>query len=384
MPDNVKKLVRTRMQKTGESYQTAQRHVREQAPTDRTMTPMAIAPSQPRHAQLGSRTFYLDQSTLCDAFRAHCMGPGAADPHYRPLYPWIERVATEANLCISLTHLVELAKLTHLPTADGIAKWLDGLPLVWTRSFPRIIQQEYDVWTRIAAAVPSVAVQPFSQSLLATFDTPTPNDVSSFLRNAPRGLPGMLGAVRQAWANNNGRWGGLVPGMARGVREDRAEAVARGKPDPFRRERIDDNQRAKLRRLAMDADRRLTENADVAYAAKAYTSNEVLDRFIEQYQNDPRSLPLQRAHGLHVESLLDGVGRRTPGSSRDRDLLSGAMEDGMHLVGAAYCDVFTCDRITSNALGDFRTTIGRMPQLAIGGYPGGVEAFVRDLMATWP
>ena len=33
MPDNVKKLVRARIQKTGESYQTALRHVRAQAPT---------------------------------------------------------------------------------------------------------------------------------------------------------------------------------------------------------------------------------------------------------------------------------------------------------------------------------------------------------------
>ena len=72
------------------------------------------------------------------------------------------------------------------------------------------------------------------------------------------------------------------------------------------------------------------------------------------------------------------------GSSGDLDALSGASEDGLHLVGAAYCDVFTRDRATSNALGDFRAKVGRRPEFAARGYSGGIGAFVADLMATWP
>ena len=44
MPDRVKKLVRARMQKTGESYQTALRHVRSQAPNVVAKTGEAITP----------------------------------------------------------------------------------------------------------------------------------------------------------------------------------------------------------------------------------------------------------------------------------------------------------------------------------------------------
>ena len=105
---------------------------------------------------------------------------------------------------------------------------------------------------------------------------------------------------------------------------------------------------------------------------------------MELYLHDFTALPLHRAHALHVDEFVDGVMRRTPGSSKDRDLLTGAIEDGMHLVGAVYCDVFTCDRGTSTGLGDIRTKLGRRPQLAVGEYPGGAPAFVADLLATWP
>ena len=58
--------------------------------------------------------------------------------------------------------------------------------------------------------------------------------------------------------------------------------------------------------------------------------------------------------------------------------------DYMHVVGAAYCDVVTCDRTVSDWLGDLRTTLGLRPQFAARGYPGGLSAFVQDLMATGP
>jgi len=165
-------------------------------------------------------TFYLDQSTLCDAFRAHdSVKP--SDAAYRPLLPWIERIAREANLCVSLIHISELAKWTDVKMANAFAAWLDGLPL-------------------------------------------------------------------------------------------------------FR----------------------------------------VAIRF--------------------NEGFVAGVMRREAGSKKDREALSGSFHDSLHLVGAAYCDVFTCDKGTSESLGGFRAQIGRQCQLAVRGHAGGIQGFVEALIANWP
>jgi hypothetical protein len=72
-------------------------------------------------------------------------------------------------------------------------------------------------------------------------------------------------------------------------------------------------------------------------------------------------------------------------SNNLRRSLSSSFADYMHLVGAGYCDVFTCDVAVSGWIGDLRATFGHSrQQLAVGGYEGGAEAFARDLMATWP
>lgn len=54
----------------------------------------------PRAPDTTKATVYLDQSTVCDAFRVHLQPPGA-DPAFRPLLTWVEHVARDANLCLS-------------------------------------------------------------------------------------------------------------------------------------------------------------------------------------------------------------------------------------------------------------------------------------------
>lgn len=71
-------------------------------------------------------------------------------------------------------------------------------------------------------------------------------------------------------------------------------------------------------------------------------------------------------------------------SKRLREVLLSSFGDGMHLVGAAYCDVFTCDGVVSGWLGDARETLGLQRQLAMRDHPGDPEGFVRALMAPVP
>jgi hypothetical protein len=45
---------------------------------------------------------YPDHSTLCDAFKSNTSDGGGVSPAFRPLKGWIERVAHEASLCLSV------------------------------------------------------------------------------------------------------------------------------------------------------------------------------------------------------------------------------------------------------------------------------------------
>lgn len=58
----------------------------------------------------------------------------------------------------------------------------------------------------------------------------------------------------------------------------------------------------------------------------------------------------------------DVLGRASV-ESRAFDKQRGDFYDISHLVGAAYCDVFTCDQRTADRLGDGRALIGRLPAI---------------------
>lgn len=127
-------------------------------------------------------TFYLDQSTLSDAFRSTFVeGARRSDPAYLPLRPWIERVAREANLCLSSTHVLELAAWSELE-ADAMAEWLDSLDIVWMRSYPDVQRAEDEYVVRVVAGVHDAEpTSPFAPSFLTSFED---------LRSAD--LPGVL------------------------------------------------------------------------------------------------------------------------------------------------------------------------------------------------
>lgn len=74
---------------------------------------------------------YLDFSTLVYAFEGTSE---AAATDRRALLRNIERVASNANLCLSFTHICELAHRTDPIARAAMARWLDRLDAVWLLS----------------------------------------------------------------------------------------------------------------------------------------------------------------------------------------------------------------------------------------------------------
>src|SRR5580658_6508555 len=69
---------------------------------------------------------------------------------YAAIVPWVERVAQQANLCLSFAHLLELENWGDRNTARAMVEWYDGLPTVWTLSRHDDAHEfESEHWTKV-------------------------------------------------------------------------------------------------------------------------------------------------------------------------------------------------------------------------------------------
>jgi hypothetical protein len=300
-------------------------------------------------------TVYLDHSTLVDAFKVHVPGTNV-DHAYRPLKGWVERVAGEANLCLSVVHLVELGGWGDAEPRDAMARWYGSLPIVWAPLMHHVQADEADHWTKVAVGVTSRTHLPFASSLEAAFRTLDDDGIE---------------AMNVSISENH-----------RNMRE------TPGWTDGIGRKRVAANFEESLRQRAREASIRMGVTGDPEFAPSPVEGERIAEKLVELFKQNPRSLPACRAGQLFTQGNADMVDRGeitdgVPSKKLLKTLRSG-FGDYMHLTGAAYCDVTTCDRTVSNWLGDLRTTLGLQPQLAARDHPGGAAGFVRDLMANWP
>ncbi|HEY4015549.1 MAG TPA: hypothetical protein VGM06_19540 [Polyangiaceae bacterium] len=328
----------------------------------------------------GAPSLYPDHSTLCDAFRSSKRDGGGADPSYRPLKTWLERFARGANLCLSVHHLTELARWRDRETANTMAQWYDELPIVWAKSTQTIEQEESDHWTKVAAGVPSAGVRPFSSTLMGAFHVLTPEATATLLGRQDQAFA-LLDLARNIGHLKQERF---IAHTAEWFRADLSWADENGLSFDKRREREAENEARALRELARESDQRLTERRDTAYARRSCSRGQVQDLLVELFHDEPKAMPYFRVQRCLWPGFRSRAQRQRPGSKNEHDALSGALEDHLHAsVGAAYCDLFTCDGDIAEWLAGIRPILGRRPQMTARKHVGGSEGFVWDLMATW-
>lgn len=332
---------------------------------------------------------YPDHSTLCEAFRAHRPQAAAHERAYAPLRAWFEQVAREANLCLSPVHLVELAGWDERATADEMARWYAGLPIVWVRMFQGAVRLEAEHWTKAAAGVPVPSeMKPFAPSLLTAFEAMDQNAAAALLAAGAPELALVQTARTPQW---RALWRTryvdpfITHLVAIAVNHHHFRAQP-GWTEQMGRNDVAYNVRVHIRERARDADARLTNARDAAYAGKQCSAGEVQDLLVGMYAHEATAMPLLRLeHAFNAGAVARmDRGQITNGSpsARLRRDLESSFGDRMHLAGGAYCDAFTCDGAVSGWIGGLRESFGLPRQLAARGYPGGAEAFVRDLMTT--
>lgn len=326
----------------------------------------------PRPRDPSKKTIYLDQSTLSDAYRASLDPPTTKDARFKPLRPWVERVAQEANLSLGAPHLFELARTPpeHKAQADGMAAWIDSMPTVWVRSPNDVGLEEQDYWVKIAAGlVPSSPVEAFGAGIRATIQ-----GGAGLLIRDPTKVGEFLDGARKI---DTASRGDRLKDMVEAVRKD--ALVASGWSEERKEQVLAENRRRSLREIARVTVERLNAGKDADLGGTPLSQN-VGDDFVELVGRDAKAMPTWRVINALMAYRAERY-RNLPDDSPQLENAVGDFADFWHVLTACgYCDVFTCDRRTKTALGDVRAGLGKSKPLA----PGKNPTFVADLMATWP
>lgn len=297
------------------------------------------------------RTFYLDQATLSYAFKAsygtkkskHAMAEVEA------LTALVETIAKEHNLCISLLHVQELAQFRG-SEGEGMAEWLETLPLVWTRSVQHYLLDEAAAALEHVLGLSTRNASPWASCLSATLETATPVIMTGrFLHLASVPL-----ATAALAARPKDRTGDYAMQWAKRIFEDNRWANQHGwtkaEKKAWHRKQHDNGVRA----VALQAAQHL---------GLPYRSTEVrnaIEEMVRQYAADPwRALPGRAMQGACIEDWLTKARARELGDAHRSTLY-----DIQHAtMGAAFADVFTCDSRTAPAIQKPRRTLDKAAPL---------------------
>jgi hypothetical protein len=302
---------------------------------------------------------YLDWSAFCDAFRVTDEPAAAATDAHRVLRSTIESLSRRRSLAFSPAHVAELARWHPKERALRMARWLDTLNLVWVRAVNPECDDELASWLDIAdPAAAGRRYAPFAGHLLAAYAS-----VLGAALHAGRG--GSL-TIESLIAERDAEPGGVDAHCFsverfQALHFDRNAAAAMPPEDIHAA--MDANLRSLLIRKARSTGR--------------YSEAEACT-LVDKILAIPSSIPFNRLAHTLVCNLAMSITAQDASSKAFHDRYQGMSYDLQHLVGGAYCDVFTCDYRVDEALGTAREAQGRSRQLSIRGC-GNLEEFVNRL-----
>lgn len=311
-------------------------------------------------------TVYPDWSTLVDAFKGIQLHAPAAD---KALAAAIDRASRAANLCMSFVHLYELLRWADERTRDGCAIWLDHLDVVWLRFPEEVHDAELENLLRGAAAgrkePPPVPALPSMLSLLPYEKHPEAlafalrkNSIRDYVREI--GTSRLMPRIEQFAAASTA--------ASRRLWQDRVEGLANHSESEMRAV-LDQKWDAALLKDALQINQRLVLAHDPAYHMKRGAllvppDESFVRALLRPLAEIKELLPYAYLHHSVMQNRSFQLAQRPTAGSRNFAVATrGDLFDHWHLVGAAYCDVFTCDAGTSAALAGGRGELGRAPEL---------------------
>lgn len=312
-------------------------------------------------------SMYPDTSTLAYAFDGLALD---ASPGQRELATLIQEVARQANLCLSFAHLVEfIFNVEKRDVRLARAHWLDSLDVVWMHDLEKVLEMELERVLRRAAGLSTDSRSlPAASSLLSTFQGLTPGHVAELISDCS------VTRLVQTVGNDESTRHQLASLSALGPKYNRRLFFdRRAAQDELSDAELRMALHAKVDQIlledAVETNHRLAEQ-DQDYRIKkgslwVVPDDDFVRSALRPHAAAPNDFPLTFTFQEVLRNVGSGLALKEDintnfFTSKNRE---GDIFDWWHLVGAAYCDAFACDKYTSRCLADVRKRINRSKEV---------------------
>ena len=334
-------------------------------------------------ARLGRKKVYPDWSVICEAT------PKKKTDLSVRLLGLIERISREHDLCLGFPHFSELGQGSHEERCQFRAAWLDTLDWVGVR--PPMVVKELEFKRLYRTLFGSAEVGEPTSVFTGTFGLLFENEGRGLLTprsdlNSILTLYNALRTPENITKLKNARRVSLI--TSQNLSRDRKDAFEKHRPALVLGTILQRNSA----RIADELHELAVRNAsNVEWSPQIPLENgllgiptrETIRERLGDIEDHKAVIPYTYL-GLMVDH---GRGVRMSGQDPDSKGFQGHgsdMWDHLHLVGAAYCDVFSCDSATSGYLQNHREELGLARQLATGGqgWAGFSDALERAIFAS--
>lgn len=269
---------------------------------------------------------------------------------------WLDKLSKEVDLCVSPAHLLDLVRWAD-PARAELAAWFDELDLVWMKSQSIIEQVELATLLLRRAGIEFELEQiPFANGMLAAFEGMQKiNNIVAVLRDhrlqtwishvspdvVARNDESSRGLYRSLWPDRNFA-------NQNGVSRSQLEAQRRAKTETALSEQA---------RTAAGDLRILSRAANLGIPFKTNVAIDEISLSATPY------LALQLEVFRHLAEEIMNAKKR-PSQDQLIEHRSDVIDAG-HFVGAAYCDIYSCDQAMQRHMRGLREQMGKAHALAL-------------------
>ena len=302
---------------------------------------------------------YLDQSHISYIFGSRA--PQGQQRRFTDLRGWLEDVASSGRMCFSLAHIHE-CEAWLAPECDEFLRWLDHAPVRWVKPVTELYFIDEREAVRRVAGLPAHAERTTSSFLLAVSPAWSATALGAALASVNR--PSDAVRALRAQPNDQRRLRSWMPSTIDQIQRDRAHARGAGYEETALRQFLDEKWSRELTTRASVVYREMLQPALDSLGHPDFGLCEVShDTVVERVRSAwLHGEDVFRCHRL-ARAFLDGLEASTrdlkPQSKQTgRRFGSGAWDLAHAIMGGTSCEVFTCDRLTADIIGEGRRVFG--------------------------
>jgi hypothetical protein len=291
---------------------------------------------------------YLDWSHLDDAFKA--FGNTKATVYQKNILEIVNEISEKGWLCLSFHHLADIMYGDDYNLVLARAVWLDSLPnKQWAMFVADIDSKEVQNFLEFYPKKPS-KLEVFSRSFSLMFESLRSSFYSNILHKS-----NIAGFIQDVWSDEGKKefqkFRNLSLDIASKLNMDRNRALKNGHEKilkPVREFKTRQYLSLLVRKVRFPIlqEKKIEEIVDNMLQSKDFLPH--IFQNIEAQSNFTKFLQPKKE------------GSRSLTEKRESDVT-----DFGHLIGSAYCDVFSCDQRMKDFVQDARINMGKKPPLAI-------------------